>query len=65
MSGTELKSCPYCGGDDICIEEQEEYHSHGRFFLYCGDCYASGPLRKDSKKAIEAWNRRADNGRIK
>ena len=60
----ELKRCPFCGGHDIGIEEQEEYSSKGRYFAYCYDYCATGPLRRNSKDALMAWNRRVKDGKV-
>lgn len=54
---TELKKCPFCGGeakimgvgrDDICK------------FVYCGECLAETGAYDTTEEAIEAWNRRAE-----
>ena len=62
----ELKPCPFCGGDgslSIVISE-------GKLFGCCWVCGARSsvvrirerPTDADIAKAIEAWNRRVDNG---
>ena len=62
---TELKPCPFCGGDaelghtDITSEYGETS------FVFCKKCSANGKMIRKSFKhssdelAIEAWNRRA------
>ena len=54
----ELKPCPFCGG------EAEIFYSdvHMAFFVHCKHCIASIHPFPDKEVAIEAWNRRVDNG---
>lgn len=62
---TELKRCPFCGGEahlyssEICpsidvVVECVKCHAGTQFFN-------DGDPKKLQKKAIEAWNRRIDN----
>lgn len=57
----ELKPCPFCGGEVAEVDEED-----GIFFVVCnylnGGCGASSCHRTDEAEAIEAWNRRVDNG---
>ena len=68
----ELKPCPFCGhkasmkhgcynlfGAYGTVDDDRKW-----FGVYCFECGVSQPKRKyDAKeKAIEAWNRRADDG---
>lgn len=67
----ELKPCPFCGGSNITIITML-YGAE----IKCFNCGANVSDTKDNgeyrtlgdakkhheKKAIEAWNRRADNG---
>lgn len=58
----EPESCPFCGGKTI-VEE-----NHNRFTEWylcsCSKCHVSqtGNGYRSKFEAIEAWNRRADNG---
>lgn len=61
MSGTELLSCPFCGGEDVHVGWTD--FDSGVIFVECEtcgmycepkDCYANEP------KAVEAWNARAE-----
>ena len=58
----ELKSCPFCGG------KAKLEHLSKSSVVYCRDCRAStkaveySPEYASDEKAIEAWNRRAEDG---
>lgn len=55
----ELKPCPFCGGiPEICGGGGEE----GYFWVYCFSCGAEMKGDEIKEKAIEAWNRRAEDG---
>ena len=59
---SDLKSCPFCGGDYVqFIEYKAGYGTVG-----CGDCcfeYPDSQVTTYPKaEAIEAWNRRANDG---
>jgi Lar family restriction alleviation protein len=69
----ELKPCPFCGGKarrkygnynllGAYGTRAEDRQWHG---VYCFNCGVSQPKKKYSTKeeAIEAWNRRAADGR--
>ena len=50
---TELKPCPFCGGD-------ASFYSLGKYDkeVYCGNCGTVSDIYETAQKAIEAWNRR-------
>lgn len=60
----ELKPCPFCGGRARLLV-------NGGVRVICTRCYVSTMVLKDEleygsnavESSIEAWNRRADNGR--
>lgn len=68
---TDLKPCPFCGGGKVevlnTLEAQPEMKLIGmtkdNWNVLCNDCYASGGTRRTAVEAIEAWNRRAENGK--
>lgn len=67
----ELKPCPFCGGDAYVAQNYL-----GQKYVRCPECgatmwgkdtddwrIATHGEKKAEKMAVEAWNRRADNGR--
>lgn len=63
----ELKPCPFCG----CGEAGTKWHS-GYWSVRCGynhdstqseHCFQDWGEFATEKEAVEAWNRRADDGR--
>lgn len=58
---TVLKPCPFCGGEARTIEY--EYVGVSNTYGVKCKCGAQGfQFYEDIGKAIEAWNRRVDNG---
>lgn len=52
----QLKSCPFCNGEatiTLCIKQ---------IAISCENCSAV-IIKKTAQEVIEAWNRRADNGK--
>lgn len=58
---TELKPCPFCGGEASVLELNG--FSMSRYFVSCDTCSASGDHRETEEAAIEAWNRRVTDDR--
>ena len=58
---TELKPCPFCGGKNIDLSEAGL--KTDVWFVQCWDCYATFPHFDSETEAIEAWNRRAGDGK--
>ena len=74
----ELKPCPFCGGKVTLKTQKAQYGLSGTIIkcekclvtLYSPDVRAvtennilvNKPIDNHIEKAIEAWNRRADNG---
>ena len=54
MNENKLKPCPFCGSDDVQIEEDCRT---GLTEIYCADCGVS-ITRMHEAEAINAWNRR-------
>lgn len=63
----ELKPCPFCGGKTEAFKLDPFYVNQKRISSYwgvhCLKCGVQMVAKGGSKKeAIEAWNRRKDNG---
>ena len=65
---TELKPCPFCGGKAE-IQHTGKNSEYGECaFVACKECGANSRMVNKAfkycadDKAIEAWNRRVDNG---
>ena len=65
-----LKLCPFCGGDaeekyikrkKIFVSMRFPYNTH-YVYIKCKVCGATSSICVSIEEAIEAWNRRADNG---
>ena len=56
----ELKPCPFCGGEAEYrpVGEFSEKNGYVRCKNFCCEQYGYSP----KKEAIEAWNRRAEDG---
>ena len=53
---SELKPCPFCGGEAKLYSAFKKKKA----FVLCKSCEASSPMRTEAE-AIEAWNRRAND----
>ena len=63
MSNTELKKCPFCGGNADIKNIQKKSLLRGvfnTFYVKCKVCSASAPMKMLREDAAEAWNRRAE-----
>ena len=51
----QLKPCPFCGGTDIQIKDEEKWS-----YIWCGDCLSAFWQREacSVEDNVEAWNRR-------
>ena len=57
-SETQLKSCPFCGSDDVHLLGD---HEDGVFHVMCKNCKAESDYFDDVEDAaIAAWNRRSE-----
>lgn len=59
---SELKPCPFCGRTDTL--HFDRYQSDGEWWGYieCTECIMTGPVGKLKIDAVDAWNRRANDG---
>lgn len=55
---SELKPCPFCGG-----EARVNAYGFNQYSVECKICWAETPRKSGIENAIEAWNRRVDNGK--
>ena len=53
---SELKPCPFCGGEALI----DIYGAEGTYKVICDDCGSTGGTRYEEAEAIKAWNSRAD-----
>ena len=59
--GIKLRACPFCGSKEhIHIDK---YNNDGYWWTYveCEECQANGPVRKQKRDAVIAWNERFIN----
>lgn len=60
---TELKPCPFCGGNANLIKNKDFdmrfYCVIPYYFVMCSQCRAQSNKLETDKEAIEAWNKRA------
>lgn len=61
----ELKPCPFCGGEAFLSENVYDLKPGNvlLYFVECGGCNATTTEYGYKYEAIEAWNRRAENGK--
>ena len=53
---TELKPCPFCGGEAFIHKEGDSY------FVECIDCWVKMPDCDSEEWAEHYWNRRTNDG---
>ena len=61
----ELKPCPFCGGEAFVCEYLYSCEP-GRIVMYgveCNGCHTTTFEGNSKQEAIEAWNRRAEDGK--
>lgn len=56
----ELKACPFCGGEaSLFTTDEIGYIGDEHFTVKCNGCFCGTGHYADPERAIEAWNRRA------
>jgi len=58
---TELKPCPFCGGEAVYIGTGNNYPKE-YWRVMCKKCFASGIYNETKGRARQRWNRRVNNG---
>lgn len=64
-----LKPCPFCGGEAaVRTSTTHTIPNHANALCYCKECLSTGPIFADYDndgsfiiKAVNAWNRRAND----
>lgn len=59
MDEPTLLPCPFCGNEDVELDDQTGPSAAGHAFVWCDWCEATGPVFTNTPAAIAAWNRRA------
>ena len=60
---TELKPCPFCGGKPFVSARLPYFGEELTVAVVCEDCNASSKHKVKEEDAIEAWNRRVEDGK--
>lgn len=57
---SELKPCPFCGGNDVCrlIDYEDAYERKYCEAVHCRTCKVRTPWMESYKDAIDFWNKR-------
>lgn len=58
MDKTELKSCPFCGGEAKIIEGTTPRIKGTAYGVYCQNCHTLSDLYGTKRAAKRRWNRR-------
>lgn len=53
-----LEICLFCKSADVVIIDSIDPGEYGKFYAYCNDCGARGPLGDTEREAADKWNRR-------
>ena len=65
MRETKLKSCPFCGGENILFKRGWSSEFHNGFYLFCGECRTFQDLCGTKEACIKRWNRRSGDSEVK
>lgn len=55
----ELKPCPFCGSEDVVLQESIIYP--GEYYVCCNVCGILTNRYSNRSLAISAWNKRVEN----
>lgn len=59
----ELKPCPFCGGKPFISARLPYFGETLTVAVVCENCNAASKHKIKEEEAIEAWNRRAEDGK--
>ena len=59
----ELKPCKKCGSENWCVWTCYSPNYIAGYYVDCDDCLWKTDVYKTEAEAIEAWNRRAVDGK--
>ena len=59
----ELKQCPFCGGKANLVTHHNRACTWARYYVKCERCLVHQHNYETPQIAIEAWNRRAEDGK--
>lgn len=59
----ELKPCPFCGGEADCNNSGFVKNGRHMWAVECLQCGVVTEFFNEEAEAVEAWNRRFDNGK--
>ena len=64
----ELKPCPFCGSTDILMRDVNGLFGKSAYtrtyhYMLCNNCKSQTGYHGTKPKTIEAWNRRASDGK--
>ena len=62
MEHKELKPCPFCGGKPFVSHRFPLFGEEATIAVVCEECNASTQRKRTEQKAINAWNRRVNDG---
>ena len=54
-----VKSCPFCGGQNIGARYTPYYAPRLQYWVTCFDCHSRTGYFSTPEEAVEAWNKRA------
>ena len=58
-----LKPCPFCGSENVRVRDYSDPMIY-YYFVICKECKSKSGNFGIKEKAIEAWNRRAEDERL-
>ena len=65
----ELKNCPFCGGEDVLLRFKECVNAlgcmNGYYYVECQYCATVSGCSSKENVAIEDWNTRPEEERLK